>query len=254
MRAPNCALLFAFPVALVVSSCCHLSAQTPKPPTKSQAIPTHVYIDSQAVLAKQGSEPAIRNIANQLFLGAGLPSELTSAFEFNDRVVQAELKYRNGQQPAVQTADIVKAVNNLVNTIGAPAWAHTNAQEVTKLRMWMLIMYPHLIANPTPRQPDGTRQILSPQMSPLEAAFIATTLIEQKLWNDYYQLAPSERTTPQTIHKLSAQRGAELRTAIAGGIQGHSVRDLLHVADGFFTDLRIDPLPATDTTSTKEVR
>ncbi|MGO8758916.1 MAG: hypothetical protein ACLQG3_12405 [Terracidiphilus sp.] len=228
----------------------------PPPPqlAKTQAIPTHAYIDSQAVLAKQGSESAIRNITGQLFQGAGLPSELTNAFAFNERVVQAELNYRKGLHSAVQTTDVVKAINNLANTIGAPVWAHTNTQEVTKLRMWMLILYPHLIANPSPRQTNGKFEILSPQMSPLEATFIAATLVEQKLWNGYYQLAPSERTTAQANRKLSTQRGQELRSAIAGGTQGHSVRDLLHVADGFFTDLRIDPLPAVDSTSTKGVQ
>jgi hypothetical protein len=246
------AVLTTLSVTLLISS--HPSAQTPSPRTDIHQIPTHVYIDSQAVLAKEGSETAIRNLTGQLFANAGIPKEVTSALGFNERVVQAELNYRKGLHPAVQTADIVKAVNNLSNSIGAPTWAHTDAQEVTKLRMWLLVLYPHMIASSTPHQADGNLELLSPKMSPIEASYIATILIQQKLWNSYYQLSPAERIDAQAAIKLSAQRGAQLRAAIQGGTQGHSVRDLLSIADGFFTDLRIDPISPSVTKPVQEVR
>jgi hypothetical protein len=111
-----------------------------------------------------------------------------------------------------------------------------------------------MIASSTPRQPEGKLELLSPKMSPLEATYIATLLIQQKMWNSYYQLTPAERISAETVKKLSAERGAQLRAAIQGGTQGHSVRDLLHIADGFFTDLRIDPIPLSVTKPLQEVR
>lgn len=251
MFVPRKAVLTAFTATLLITQVC---AQSQKPLTNVHQIPTHIYIDNQAVLAKQGSEQAIRNLTDQLFTSAGMPKEITSALGFNERVVQAELKYRNGMHPAASADDIVKAVNNLANTIGAPAWSHTDAQEVTKMRMWLLVLYPHMIASSTPRQPDGKLELLSPKMSPVEATYIATILIEQKLWNSSYQLKPSERTTPEAIQKLSAERGAQLWAAIRGGTEGHSLRDLLHTADGFFTDLRIDPISSSVEKPAQEVR
>lgn len=254
MFSSRCRAAIALCAALWISS--QMVAQTSKVATQPRAVPTHVYLEAQFGQVKHGSEPAIRNVVSTVFDGAGIPKAVYSSFGFSDRIVQAELKYRQGNHPAVHQTDIVNAVNNLANSLGAPAWAHTNTQEVTKMRMWMLVLYPQTIASTTPVQPNGKFELLSDNMSPLEATFIATTLIEQKLWNSMYQFTDSERssmahTSDAAIQKLSGQRGAQLKAAIQGGTQGHSLRDLLHTADGFFTDLRIDPVASPLVSSVK---
>ncbi len=214
MFVPRKAVLTAFTATLLITQVC---AQSQKPLTNVHQIPTHVYIDNQAVLAKQGSEQAIRNLTDQLFTSAGMPKEITSALGFNERVVQAELKYRNGMHPAASADDIVKAVNNLANTIGAPAWSHTDAQEVTKMRMWLLVLYPHMIASSTPRQPDGKLELLSPKMSPVEATYIATSSLSRSsgtaATNSNLRSAPLPRrfknSLPSAARNYGLQSGAE---------------------------------------------
>jgi hypothetical protein len=75
-------------------------------------------------------------LAHQLFKNVSIPTDLADALGFTDRIVQAEIASRNGTHPAIHEADVVRAINNLTNTIGAPQWAQTNQLEVRKLRSY----------------------------------------------------------------------------------------------------------------------
>jgi hypothetical protein len=89
-----------------------------QPSPSSESVFTHV--NRQAILSRAGDTPATSELAHQLFKNVGIPTEIADSFGFTDRVVQAETAHRNGTLPAVQEADVVKAVNNLTRTIGAP--------------------------------------------------------------------------------------------------------------------------------------
>lgn len=201
-------------------------------------------IDRQAQLAKKGSEPAIRIMTAQLFTDAGIRPEIASAFSFNERVVQAELAYRKGGQPGIRENAVITSVNNLTTAVNAPAWARTNQSEVRKLRMLMILRYPHMMASEAPPDEHGRYRALDDTMSPLEASYVAAYMIQQKLLNPEFQFTDSEKpmtayTDPASQAKTSAQRGAELSRVFYTASAQHSVRDLLHAGDGFFTDLGI---------------
>jgi hypothetical protein len=118
---------------------------------------------------------------------------MADGFGFTDRIVQAESQYRNGAHPAVHESDVVKAINNFANSIGAPQWAHTNQIEVRRLRMHMLTLYPQLMASQAPPDSKQHYKAIDEDMRPIEGAYVATTLIYQKLYNSKYQFTDAEQ-------------------------------------------------------------
>lgn len=240
------ALFLAFAVRSIASPAPAAAAATHPKPDPYNA-PFRV-MDRHAKLARQGSEADIRAITSQIFTQMGISPQLASAYGFSERVVQADLNYRRGYQDIpVRESDIVTALNNLNTTIGGPAWATTNLAEVRRLRMGLIALEPHFLASQAPPDSKGHYRALEDTMSPLQAVYVASMLIQQKLDNPDYQFTDAEKTQPafaDPVQRLqqSRQRTAALQNAIMNSSQ-HSLRDLLHDADGFFTDLRIAPLP-----------
>jgi len=202
-------------------------------------------LDRQAALAKQGSETSIRALTTHLFKQAGVRPEIANAFSFNERVVQAEISYRKGAHLPVTDDSVVKSVNNLAASVGAPTWASTNKVEVRRLRMLLVFKYPHLMASQAPPDSKGRYKALDDTMSPLEASYVAVAMMQQKLLNPDFQFTDAEKTQPIFTDKaLQAKERMARTSAMAAAIRQqstqHSVRDLLHTADGFFTDLGIN--------------
>ncbi|MGH9597071.1 MAG: hypothetical protein ACRD3K_09770, partial [Edaphobacter sp.] len=108
-----------------------------------------------ADLSRAGNAEATTELTRQMFRNGGIPSEMADAFGYTDRIVKADVAYQNGTEPAIHEADIVKAVNNLVNTVGAPTWVRTNQVEVRKWRMRLLLTYPRLIGSHEPPDAHG---------------------------------------------------------------------------------------------------
>jgi hypothetical protein len=213
----------------------------------STAEPNFILLDRQAELVKQGSEPAIRSLSSQFFADFGIRPEIATAYSFNERLVQAEIAYRHGSHPSVREADVVKSINNLVSSSGAPPWAATSTAEVRKLRMLLVIRYPHLMASEAPPDEHGRYKALDDTMSPLEATYVAGSMIHQKLLNPEFQFTDEEKAGPafqdqKTRSQESAKRTFAMRAVLSGQSSSLSVRDLLHVADGFFTDLHVDQI------------
>jgi len=223
-------------------------AQSPQPSSTSSPAAKSVYaqVNEQAVLSRAGDAEATAQLTRQLFRNAAVPIELADLFGFTDRIVQAETAYRNGAHAPIHEADIVKAVNNLVGTIGAPTWANTSQAEVRKLRMHMLIAYPQLIANQGPPDANGNFKVLGENMRPVEASYVATSLLYQKIYNADYQFTAAERAqnaqlNPATVNANHLERTQLLQNLLQGGSGGISVRDLITASDHFFSDLGIEP-------------
>jgi hypothetical protein len=183
-------------------------------------------------------------MTSELSKEIGIPSEVATAYGFNERIVQSELSYRRGGQQGAREDDVVKAVNNLVASVGAPAWAFTNVHEVKRLRMLLVIRYPHLIASEAPPDEKGHYKALDDTMSPLEATYVGGVMIQQKLLNPDFQFSDQEKNLPGYADKnqraaSSASRGASLRKIVTGQSSWNSVRDLLNASDNFLTDLHV---------------
>lgn len=124
-------------------------------------------VNRKAALSRSGDTSATIDIVHQIFTNVTIPTDVADAFGFTDRIVRAESEYRNGAQPDVHQADVVKAVNNMVTSLGAPQWAHTTPAEVTRLRMHLLVLYPNLIASQDGPDEKGNYQPLNDKMRPV---------------------------------------------------------------------------------------
>jgi len=224
-------------------------AQTATPPASTSAAPTKTpgsvaeirrQINDQAVLARSGDANAIAGLSLTVFQRVGIPTEVVNTFHYAGRLAQAETDYRKGLHSAVHEEDIVKAHNNFMSALGAPAWAFTNQAEVRKLRMGYLARYPQLLANQAPPDANGKFEALSKDIAPIEAVFLATSLIYQKLVQPEYQLTAGEQAAGgmTTLTKSDfAARSMALRKLLHGQTQNIDLVDLAHAADAFLNDL-----------------
>jgi hypothetical protein len=184
------------------------------------------------------------DLVHGIFGNAGIPPEIADAFGYTNRIAQAHKNYRSGAQSVVHEEDVVNAVNNFANSIGTPVWTHTTQAEVRKLRMHLLAEMPQLFANQAPPDANGHRQILSPNMSPIEASFIAITMLHVKVFSKDFQftaseLAQNQQSDPATVDAIHRQRTRMMLDTIQGRSNTVSLRDLLVAADNLLTDLKI---------------
>jgi len=219
------------------------------PTSKSKSVFDHV--NELADLSRAGNADATRELTRQVFRNGGIPSEIADSFGFTDRIVQAESAYRNGSQAPVHEADIVKAINNLVSAVGAPAWVRTNQVEVRKARMRLLVAYPRLIASQEPPDDNGHYKPLSENMRPVEAAYVAITLLYQKHYNADFQFTDEEQSQNAKLDSATVNAKHLERTHTFGSLVGGqssiiSVRDLQSAAGYFFDDLGISQVVNTD--------
>lgn len=185
---------------------------------------------------------AARDLAREAFKNAGIPVILPDAFGFTDRIAQAEVDFRKGDHAPVHEEDIVRAINNFADSIGAPDWVHTTPSEVRRLRVQLLIAVPKLFANNQP--PDAKRQyqLLRAKMGPIEATYLAMTMVFMKTVNSDYQFTEVERgqmsgKSQSDRLSIASQRTAYALAIVNGQSTSVSLRDVLAATDRLFEDL-----------------
>lgn len=195
-------------------------------------------------LSKTGNVGATKELAHLLFSSVGIAPDAADALGYTGRLVAAEADFVKGQHSTVKEDTVVLAVNNFVTTVGGAMWTHTNKSEVRKLHMQMTTLYPQLMVDPVRRDSKGHYEALHDGMGPMEAVYLASYLLFQKLNNPDYQFTEAERSN---ISKMNAddraaalkQRSHEARALISGQAGSVSVRDIIAGADNFFDDLGI---------------
>jgi hypothetical protein len=247
-------ITYLFLLMTFICLTCQGSAQTASHSKQSGAQQSHyVHINEQAELSRAGDVNATVELTHELFKGTEIPVDFADAFGFTDRIVNAESEHHRGRHPRVSEGDVVKAVNHLADVAGAPSWVKTDQGEVRKLRMHMLVLYPNLLASHEPADKDGHRKAISDGLRPIEAAYIATTMIYQKLNNPEYQFTTDEKKQhqslePDALYAKHNERLMQAREVARALPNNHSMRDLLSAGDRFFNDLGIAST-ATQTSS-----
>jgi hypothetical protein len=253
---PLCHALLALAVLIPTS---FAQSTIPATPVKS----VHAKVNELADLSRAGNADATTELTRQMFLNGGIPSEIPDSFGFTDRIAKAEAAYRNGTQPSIHEADVVKAVNNLANTVGAPTWVRTNQAEVRKVRMRLLVSYPKLFASQEPPDNNGRYKALSENMRPVEASYLAICLLYQKHYNADLQFTDEEQAAnakldAATVKAKHLERVQLFDSLLRGKTSSVSVRDLLTASVHFFDDLGIEQASnvgaASSTTAQKGAR
>ncbi len=237
------------PVVLALVACSTLAAygqmQRSATPNPSQhPLPRYRQIDQLAVRSRSGDKRSTLLLTRMMFENASVPDQVADAMGFTGRVSRAEADFQSGAHAPVHEIDIVRAVNHLMEGLAAPQWARTTQPEVRKLRMHLLVGYPHLIASAQPPDSKGHRKPLAETMSPLEAAFIATTLVYQKAYNPEYMFTTEElsHNSPADIANRKTeqlQRSSLLEKTFHGQNDSISWHDLISASNLFFDDLNM---------------
>lgn len=162
-------------------------------------------INSKARTANNGGgETEIRALADEIFTTYQFdeaPAGIGDSIK--DRLVRAELSYRGGQgQQGISDASIVRAINYLAYKLGAPAFARTDVFELRRMKSAILPYTGDLQARSRAAevtdsisiggQKTNANDATTPTMSPLEAVFFMTALVQQKQFNPEYQLTHEE--------------------------------------------------------------
>ncbi len=233
-------------VALLPGSMAAYSQQNQ--PDRSVKATTPEQIDNLAKRAKEGTEQDVRDLTDALLAQASVLSDVGNAFDLKQRVVSAELKFRQGNHKAIAEKDVAEAINRLATKMSLPPYAHTSKSEVRRLRVRLLTVFPHFIASDAPPKADGTFEAVDEVMSPVQAAFAAAVLIQQKLSNPTFQVTEQEHQASKRARSQSQQpipegeRTREIRDGIQRSASQASLRDMLTEADEFLTSLGIEPL------------
>ncbi len=152
-------------------------------------------VEAAAKKAKNNDEQAIRELADAVFNYAAPMIPAIASAGMKDRLVRAEIKYRNGHK-GVREEHIVKTVNDLADAIGAPDYAKSSRLQVRVLRVRLMGAFPSFIAQERDEKKKGLKkkvgETMNPEASPLEGAFIAMMMVQQKMLNADFQKTPEE--------------------------------------------------------------
>ncbi len=173
--------------------------------------------------ADRAYENSIRELADVLFSEfgvAGLTAEATEGIK--SRLVEAELKYRENHQ-GVREANIVRLINDLADKLGAPDYARTSPEQVRVMRAELRIFLPSLVAVETQEEKMGLKRKvgteMNPEVSPLEAAFLAMLMMQQKMLNDDWQQTPQEWASNRRKKQLSHEDDANFNSSPQFGVK-----------------------------------
>lgn len=167
------------------------------------------------------TEAAVRVLADAVLQDFGLedlPKEV--ADEAKERLITAEIDYREGRGGAIAETSVVRLIDKLANSWNAPAYARTNQHELRRFRVNLVQLMPDLATR------NSAKSLIAADMSPLEATYVTLLLIEQKTINPAYQLTPLERakqpppeksnsSEPESFLQAQSERGQEMSQLMA---------------------------------------
>jgi hypothetical protein len=210
-------------------------------------------LDYKAQAAKSGDKAAVRELADEVFKRFGLADVDSGALApLKDRLARAEVDYRRSGKGGVRENKVMQTVNELADSLGAPAYAKVDLLQVRYLRTNMIVSLSNFIGQVSIGG-DGKSSV-NPEMSPLEAAGITLLLLYQKVYNEDYQVTPEEwrdirykqelakwqahkngspppeEKVPKNVAKVESLRTAELKQVLARAAQSMGPGSLMTVA------------------------
>jgi len=210
-------------------------------------------IEQKAANVRVGDQESISALVNEIFRSKGWDSEFsTDAGRIKQKLIAAEVRFHTQRQPGVSEGNIVRAVNTLVRTLDLPEYARTDAYEVRKLRITLMSGFPHVIGPyAAGRDAASNAPPLPEKLGPVEAVFIASTLVQNKILLGEYQMTAQERRSQWSeLHQPTSgkkpqisgltERGVELKRRYAAGISRLSAADRQQLLDNSLSAIGIE--------------
>lgn len=235
IAAVACLCLIAGPI---------FAQSSPKNATPARIIHRSPYLiaNDEVPLSRAGNYQATLALTHELFANAGIPTQLADDLGFTQRIANAQVEYQKGMILPIHEQDIVTSFNDFVGRLGLPSWADTTEPQIRKLRVRLALVIPKLFVSHDPPDAKGRRQLLSPNLSPLQAGYIAATMFYMKVFDSSYQFTPAGRAKFQAKGKDAfyaehARRRATLLNIVHGKSDSVSVADLLPAANQLLDNL-----------------
>jgi hypothetical protein len=176
-------------------------------------------INEKARTARGGNPTAIRELADEVFDAVGFPEiPARTQDEMKERIVRSEIDYRSTGKGGIPEKNIVKMINSLAQKLDLPDYARVDGMLVRQVRVRMFTQLPNLFSQAVTMEEKGRGGVgsaLKTEMSPVEATFLASFLLQQKQLNEAYQLTPKEWRAD--LHQKQIQRWQAFRKFKDGG-------------------------------------
>jgi hypothetical protein len=139
-------------------------------------------LEDAARAAQFGDAAAVRTLTDTVV--NRLPMGFHPSVNLDDRIYQAEIRYRQHTLPGVSAERLASALNQLAADLKLPAYVNTNANQVQTYRMSLSRVYPEFLS-----ALQGTNQ--APDVvSPSVAAYLLFQLLQMKMTQTSYQMDP----------------------------------------------------------------
>jgi hypothetical protein len=222
----------------------------------------HPSVEEKAKLLQDNNQDTYRALADEVFRaprtgfstmerihGFGLnsiPAPISGALK--DRLVYAEMRYRQGKGAGVTEQNIVDFTNMLAQQLDLPAYTHTNLAQVRSMRMALIHYNPTFMGYGI--QPDmKPGDSISQNLSPFQATHLLLEVLGHKISDPTFQLEPSDweayqvklnawrqqqpATGPATqmSNMLDGSKGSEVRQRIANRVKTMNMADAAVLLD-----------------------
>jgi len=193
-----------------------------------QNLSSFARINDAARTAAKGDSAAIRELTGAIFDAVGFPEiPVRTQEEMKERIIRSEFNYRSTGKGGIPEKNIVKMINGLAQKLDLPDYARVDGMLVRQVRVKMFTQLPTLFSQAVTKEEKGRGGVgsaLKTEMSPVEAFYLASFLLQQKLLNESYQLTPKDWRAE--LHQKQIQRWQDFRTFKDSGKKGAPPREL----------------------------
>jgi hypothetical protein len=208
-------------------------------------------INAKARAVRGPDKEAIQNLTGEIMSLYGwddVPAPTRDSVK--NRIVSAEQSFQEGNSKGISEFTLARALNGLVVKFNAPEYAKTSASEVKEVRGRLLAFLPDLIGRGRVEKGKVQARKLGSsieEMSPVEAAYLAMTMLHQKMYNPDFQVTQEERRvrwivrhakTPRTLGSEKTEtapsptaRQREMESVMRSAATATSLADLLTLPD-----------------------
>jgi hypothetical protein len=164
-------------------------------------------LEDAARAARSGDTAAVRTLTDTV--SNGLPMQFHPSVNLNDRMYQAELRYRQHTLPGVSVERLASALNQLAADLKLPAYVKTNASQVQTYRILGARVYPMFLS--ALESPSEAPDVVSPSV----AMFLLLHLLQMKVTQTSYQIDPNAWVRDVEAKRKEAASRPPSRSAVA---------------------------------------
>jgi hypothetical protein len=207
----------------------------------------HAAVEEKARLLQDNNQDTYRALADEIFKAAhgfgvmsvvhGIgPTKIPAPLDnvIKDRLVFAEMQYRQGRGKGVSEQSIVDFTNMLGQKLNLPDYAQTSPAQVRHIRMWLISVNPTLMGRGAARPNMHEGESISSELSPLQATHLLLEVMGHKLFDPYFQLTPAEWDRDR--EQRETQRNAQLS---AGSVPSPPIQQVVHMTNPKGDEMRL---------------